>query len=158
METRRLITAFLAAMVAFYVWTIVASYIWPHPHLTTQPVATAPAESQPSEASTHPAAELATTQPALEQSRASTLPAEFRLGPEGSTQRVRLGDASASSPYPMGLEIDPRGAAVASAQVRGQTETVADKTPYWIIKPALTSDGERLYAFSTSKIRFDNLK
>ena len=47
METRRLIVAFLAAMAAFYVWTMIASYLGLRQPPATQPVASAPAETGP---------------------------------------------------------------------------------------------------------------
>src|SRR5438132_10845121 len=100
MDTRRLIVGFLAAMAAFYVWTVIASYIWPRPPVTTQPVASAPAEpgpaqSQPELAQTKAAAQPSTTQPALV-ANTTTRPAQLLI--EGaSTQTLTLGGADRNS-------------------------------------------------------------
>src|SRR5437016_2838833 len=108
MESRRLITAFLAAMAAYLLWVTVAPYILPKSWLARpRPVATAPApaESQPELAQTQPAVAPSTapvsTQPAVVHgAEPATRPANTQLVEGKSTQAIALGSADEHGAFP----------------------------------------------------------
>ncbi len=162
MQTRRMIVALVASIAVFYVWMVISSYIWPPPPrppaTTTQPTtSTAPAErppettEQPSTA-TRPAPGAATT-PAT--GAAATGKAIITGGP--NRDPVIIGNADKDNPYPMMLQIMPKGATVSTAKIRGHYETVEKKEPYTIIHPVSSGkiEGEQLYSFPTL-LRFDD--
>src|SRR5688572_17991247 len=120
MQTRRMIVALFASIAVFYVWTMVASYIWPRRIPTTQPVATRPATNIADDVATQP--ERAPTNGVI--TAAPTQPAGYDIRGGQNTTMITLGSAAEDKPYPMVLEITPRGAAVASARIRGHYETV----------------------------------
>ncbi|MEP0844059.1 MAG: YidC/Oxa1 family insertase periplasmic-domain containing protein [Phycisphaerae bacterium] len=149
MQARQTLVALMVSMAVFYAAFFLFSRIWPPSAPTTRPAAEAGA-SRPSGGST------AQTRPAGE-AFPTTGPAAEVVVIEGTAREpVALGGSDPKSPYPMLLEIDPRGADVTSAWIRGHYETVDRVKPYQILQPVDTVEGATAgHSFSTS-VRFDH--
>jgi YidC/Oxa1 family membrane protein insertase len=126
METRKMITAMLVAIAVFYAWLLIANRIWPQQRATTQP-------GQPTSAA---AEQSPTTQPQVVTGGGATT--RLALPP------IILGSAVKDGPFPMEVELQPRGADVSQVRMRSQEaylyDTVDKKAPYVIIKPVEWSD------------------
>ncbi len=158
MDTRRLITAMLAAFAVFYLWLYIS------PHFFPPPPPTEPSDEE----------RLATTRPATATATA-TAPGEMKLASApapasaasvaqidggDSTAPLRLGDASRESFYPMALEISPRGASVTKALVRGYYDSLENKEPYPILMPVIPGDdfdtSAQLNSFVTTRVLIES--
>lgn len=160
MDTRRTIVAFLVAMAVFLLWNVTAPYILPKSWLVRPQAATQPATTEPS----------ASTQPGLVTPGTTTTPSGVAMAsaPSGSqpvgravaaasSAPILLGSASKDGEFPMQVRVEPRGATIAEADIRGHYETVKKKDPYKVIEPVTIEGGKTLYAFATAKVRFENL-
>jgi YidC/Oxa1 family membrane protein insertase len=167
MDTRRLITALLAAFIGFYLWLYIAPMILPHQPQPEQeaPTATqtAPSTTPDAPATQSEQAETTAKTPVTTQPVATTTGAAGLQLIEGGTSEtpIIMGNASKDSPYPMALELHPKGGSICAARIRGHYDTVEKQKPYPIIQPVIVTDSfgteKRLCSFSTPRIRFDNL-
>jgi len=170
MDSRRTIYALIASVAVFYLYMMVVSRLMPPPKPTTQPAATqsgtsrpAAAEPGPGSAQTHPAS---ASQPAaaIESQPTTEAAAQQQLIVEGGQDRaaITLGNAEKGNAFPMALQIMPRGATVASAELRDHYLTVERKQPYVVFSPMSLPDEagrlETFYSFATPRIRFENRK
>ncbi|HOB75146.1 MAG TPA: YidC/Oxa1 family insertase periplasmic-domain containing protein [Phycisphaerae bacterium] len=160
MQPRQTFVALLASIAVFYIALFAISKFsppaappGPHPgaqttapssdQATTQPSTTAPSATAPATAGTGPAGVV--TQPS----------GSFQFtAQDASRELVELGGAEADSPYPMLLKIDPVGAQVAGAWIRGHYETVKKDEPYHILATPKAVMGAG--SFATPEIRFDD--
>jgi YidC/Oxa1 family membrane protein insertase len=153
MQPRQTMFALLGAMTIFYVVFYGWLWLYPPPPPTTQPTTTAP--STQAATATRP-----TTAPVLAESGpapAGSAPASDVGFAEGvSRDHVFLGSDQAGGPYPMRLEIDPVGAEVANAWLRGHYETVKREHTYKILQPVLLPNGNTAGSFATPEIRFED--
>lgn len=149
MQARQTLIALLAAMAVFYIAMFVISKFSPPPNPELQKQSVPPGETP----STRPSATApAATQP--EATGAITRPAgEFEIVEGPSRKLVEMGGTQPGNPYPMRLEIDPVGAQVRNAWIRGHYETVRKEEPYHILMPpkGVPDAG----SFATPEIRFD---
>ncbi|NLX15012.1 MAG: hypothetical protein GXY44_15365, partial [Phycisphaerales bacterium] len=157
MDTRRLITAMLAAFAVFYLWIYISPHFFPPP----PPVET-PAEEWPVP-TTRPATLPSTSTSAMEIASApASAPDAITVQIDGgdSTAPLRMGDASDGSFYPMALELLPRGASVSKAFVRGYYDSLTNKEPYPLLMPVIAEGGYAesgdLTSFITSRVLIEN--
>ena len=169
MDTRRMISALLAALLVFYLWLMIARVIYPSGPEETGPDSSAVTTSGPSQESQPATGPATATRPgtaptAPGQSSTATVQAQAgraKVRGGSDTTPIVLGGAEDGSPYPMALEIQPVGAAVSNVRIRGHDESVDEDVPYAIIEPVKLSDepGETSFAHSfVTRIRFDTPK
>jgi len=161
MQTRRMIVALFASIAVFYLWMMISPRFFPPP--TTQPAAPQPwadtpvpgTRTRPAPAGTRPPETVSQPVPA-----AGAPPQANVIWGENQVP-VILGEAGKDSPFPMALQIDPRGASVARAEIRGHYETVEKEEPYSVLSPMTLPDNtgreQTFHSFSTPRIRFENL-
>jgi YidC/Oxa1 family membrane protein insertase len=162
-----MILAIMASIAVFYLWIIVAVRIWPPTPPATQPaVATAPAAvTQPPVATqaeapgSAPSTARASAPASAPGIAAASQPSAANVQGGGEDRPLVIGGTGKDSPYPMSLELMPRGAALANARLRDHYQTVERKQPYAILEPVVPpGDGAAaVYSFTTAKIRFDSL-
>jgi len=163
MDNRRIIVGLVASLAVFYVYLFLVNKFAPPPKPTTQPTASRVVESRPggteapaSRPSTRPAEAAVTSRPEEV--------AEEQVIVEGGTASasVALGSAREGNPFPMAVEITPRGAAILSADIRDHYMTVKKEQPYRVFAPMTLPTGtdgtDTFYSFLTPRIRFDNLR
>lgn len=161
MEFRRLLLALLLAFAAFHMWLLIAGRIWPVPPkeaTTTQPAV----EQQVADLSSRPSTQPGTQPQAIVGEKNLVDAGQAIIAPSVQQQPVTLGHAEDGSPYPLTVEIMPKGAAVSQASVRDYHDSVTNKVPYPILKPLVVPGGygreDQYYSFATQMIRFDNHK
>ncbi|HOA75010.1 MAG TPA: membrane protein insertase YidC [Phycisphaerae bacterium] len=157
-QTQRLITALAASILVFYAWVFVYQRFIAKPVPATQP-ASAPAAISDTTTTQTSSAPAAATNVASPQAVTAPAGAGGLVLEEGrDITTITLGNAAHDSPFPMALELTPRGASVRNAWVRGYYETVKKEEPYRIFQPlpAEESAPER-YSLTTTKIRFVDL-
>lgn len=166
METRRLIAAMFASMAVFMLWMAISVKIWPPPppeeRERDRPVERLTAEDEPS--TTTAPADAPTARPAMEDPAtrpAVALENGYRVVGGEDLTSVHLGNAEDDSPYPMALEITPRGAGVLGAELRGYKQSVQEQIPYRLLGPLEMSRGpgfpDRSASFVTPRVRFHEL-
>lgn len=154
MQPRQTLIALLGAMTVFYAVFFAYSWLFPPPPPSTQPT-TAP--TAPPAATSQPAGAPVTP----EHGPGATVPAVtdgVRFAEGASREHVFMGSAEPDGPYPMRLEIDPVGAEVVNAWLRGYYETVKKEGPYQVLAPAGLPGGGRVGSFATPEIRFEDRK
>ncbi len=166
MQTRRIVTALLASLAVFYLWMIAWQTWGPKPvaPVTTTQMAEGPEVARPRDPATtqatRPQGPLSVgSAPALQaQAPASQTGAKPQVRGGTTTAPATLGDASKDNPYPMQVEITPRGAAVTHARIRGHYQTVEKQEPYTVFRTMVRADAQgdlREYnSLVTSRIRF----
>lgn len=132
-----MVSAMLAAIAVFYAVLLIQRMMAP----PVPPGATQPAETTDA-ATSRPAPVGTSSGPARIEATPTTGVATgiavFSSGAD--TTPVILGNASADSPFPMELKIEPRGAVVSTAHLRGHYQTVEKKEPYSLFEPLDTPD------------------
>ncbi|HSW45662.1 MAG TPA: membrane protein insertase YidC [Phycisphaerae bacterium] len=164
MDNRRIVYALLASVAVFYLYIFIMGKVMPPPPAATQPASqptgTRPAEAPPaagSRPSTEPVEAEMTARPGTEAAD------QGRLKIEGGPDRpgVLLGDATEGNPFPMQLEILPKGATVTHAVIRDHYLTIERKKPYAVFSPVELPDqtgaSRTFCSFATPRIRFENL-
>ncbi|MBP7935404.1 MAG: YidC/Oxa1 family insertase periplasmic-domain containing protein [Phycisphaerae bacterium] len=168
MQSRRTIYALFASVAVFYLWMLIAQkyFIKPQPPSATQPAATQTATTQVSEpfATTRPAG---TTPTSAEASIAATTepatPSTGQVQVVGGEDQtpVVLGSTRPGGPFPMAVQILPRGAAISTVELRDHDKSIEHKAPYPLLSPLVASDPmgreQALPSFVTPKVRFENL-
>jgi len=156
-----MIFAVALAMLVFQLWIFVAKNFLP---FEEQTVSTQPADSETDKISasptTLPATSPATLPTTVESSEAIVSVAKLDI-PEGdSTEPVELGKADDNSPFPMAIEIMPRGASVSKVYIRGHHDSVTTKEPYPMIMPVIVHEGttseQNYYSFATQQVSFED--
>ncbi|MBI4582233.1 MAG: YidC/Oxa1 family insertase periplasmic-domain containing protein [Planctomycetes bacterium] len=157
-QFQRILTALAASILVFYLWLFIYQKFWVKP---------AAPRTQPATTATFPASEpaidgrpTAATAPSTARAEALDRPAPdarslVAVGGQDTTV-VRLGDAAKGNPFPMALELTPRGAAVRSAWLRDHYETVEKLQPYAVVHPLIEGDRENA-SLETPWIRFVDL-
>jgi len=175
METRRMIVALFASLAVFYLWLWISPFIFGPPdqasETTPTPVddggaATPQADGRADRGTATQTSAAPGSRPAGDDAKpapAELVSARGLQVTEGSRESpVLLGSAADDSPYPMEIEILPRGAVVSRVKTRGHYDTVDEKIPYPIIEPLelpeATGDARFAYSFAATKVRFENRK
>lgn len=156
MQPRKTMIALLGAMTVFYVVLFTYSYFFPAPAPTTQPATQPTTQAAPT---TQPAG--TTTAPTAERGPATTIPSttgDVRFDEGPSREHVFMGSADDAGAYPMRLEIDPVGAEVVNAWLRGYYESVKKEAPYRVLSPVQLPGGGIAGSFATPEIRFEDRK
>jgi YidC/Oxa1 family membrane protein insertase len=156
-QFQRTLTALAASFLVFYLWVFVYQKFWAPPAPQTQPAGAAATQTAPQDAA-------GTFTPTSTQSAPATTGPSNLGHPAGglvivagdSTAPVRLGDAADKSPFPMALELNPRGAAVNAAWLRGYYETVKKDKPYQVVAPLIENSHEAS-SLETPRVRFLDL-
>lgn len=152
MDTRRLITAMLAAFAVFYLWLYISPHFFPPPPPKGSSDEERPATTRPATTTATAPGEMAIASAPAPASAASAA----QIDGGDSIAVVRLGDASDGSMYPMGLELSPRGASVTEARVRGYYDSLENKVPYPILMPVKKGNefdnSEQLSSFVTTRV------
>jgi len=173
-QTRRMIFALLASITAFFLWmSISTKFLSP----TTQPADTRPADQSVQEDSEKQDAEedADSIEQKSPQSPKDKQPkdkkkrqtqededhGDYQVIGGDNPEPVIIGTTDKDGEFPMALKIDPRGASVVRADIRGHYKTVDKAEPYSVLSPMILPDGngseQTIYSFSTPKIRFENL-
>ena len=157
MQTRRIVTALLLSLATFYLYLFITFKLWPPqpPAATTQPADTASASAPASGPG-------ATTQPAATSTVGAELLPAMGIRPVSgdSVETIILGDADEGSPFPMKVEITPRGAGVRDVRLRGYMDEVKRKgvepKPYPIMSPVTgREDADDGFSFVTEQVAID---
>jgi YidC/Oxa1 family membrane protein insertase len=134
MDSRRLITSIVLALLVWMMMQQVSNYFWPQPVKQVATTAPATPELSPQTTSSHPA----TTSAAVSDTR----PVENTIGNDniilGSSARDKTNE------FEMQLALTTRGASLRTAQLSKFAESVKDKTTgYRLISPLACPEGTR---------------
>lgn len=162
MQTRRMIFALFASITVFYLALLIMARFAPR----TPPPATQPATSQPADRPAATVTQPAATQAeAWEQTQPETRPETsqnviVRGGSDSAPKRI--GNTDEGNPFPMAIDLLPRGASVTTAAIRDHWQTVDRQAPYTVMSPMLVPDASRrvhtFHSFVTPRLRLQNLE
>lgn len=169
MQTRRMIIALMLSFTVFYLTIMVSTVLFPRQRDTashdaggggtpvTQPASSSPADAQP-RTTTRESNLLSAAQSGL---TAAAQAAAIKGGHDITP--ILMGNAADNSPFPMSVEVLPKGSAVRGVRLRGYKDQIKRRgftpQPYPLLDavPATDNPGETrtFNSFATQKVRIE---